>query len=347
MKTYDTVAAAPAVRPETVESVLKSAAGKNSRPSEAEASGRPIPELRFRPVTDDTLPLINSLLQLATSRTCDYTVGGIFMWVERFGYQYCVYRDTLFIKGVSETDPTQTAFSMPVGPLPLEECVRLVREYCDYHGIEAVFAAVPEDRLDWLLSVVDGQIEELDDWADYVYDARELADLTGKKYNKKRNHVNRFLAENPHYVFEPLTPSLLPEILLFHTGMNHADGSGADADADNATSGYEAAQCTRVLNRYGSYPFEGAVLRDETGAVCAYTCGEIIGDTLYVHIEKMNHLTPGSGETINKLYAGYMTSRHPAIRYINREEDCGDPGLRHAKESYHPLMRLRKFNLHC
>lgn len=299
------------------------------------------PELRFRRITPDTLPLINSILQTGSSRTCDYTIGGIFMWIDRFGYEYCVYRDTLFLKGVSETDSSLTAFSMPVGPLPLEECVALIDEYCRFAGIRPVFSAIPEDRIDYLLSLTaDAQVEELDDWADYLYDAAQLASLSGKKWSKKRNHVNRFMADNPHYVFEPLTPCLLPEVLLFHTGLHESEG------LESSTGLYERNECTRILNHYTSYPFEGAVLRDETGEICAFTCGEIIGDTLYIHIEKMNHEIAGAGETINKLYAEYMTNRHPAVRFINREEDCGDAGLRHAKESYNPLMRLRKFNVH-
>ena len=262
------------------------------------------------------------------------------MWVDRFDYEYCVYADTLFLKGVSETDSSVTAFSLPVGQLPLEYGVALIKDYCRYYGIRPVFSAIPEDRIDYLRSVVEGTPEELEDWADYLYDAHQLAELTGKKYNKKRNHVNRFMAENPHYVFEPLTYSLLPEVLLFHTG--HDDGM--EDMSDNAA--YEKNQCTYILNHYNRYPFEGAVLRDESGEICAYTCGEVIGDTLYIHIEKMNHDIPGSGETINKLYADYMTRRHPGIKYINREEDCGDAGLRHAKESYNPVMRLRKYNLY-
>ena len=64
-----------------------------------------------------------------------------------------------------------------------------------------------------------------------------------------------------------------------------------------------------------------------------------------IHIEKMNHEVAGAGETINKLFAAEMLHRHPGLRYINREDDAGDPGLRYAKESYHPLRLLRKFNV--
>ncbi|MCH5219126.1 MAG: DUF2156 domain-containing protein [Muribaculaceae bacterium] len=301
-----------------------------------------LPLLQFRAITPDTLPLINTLIQDAKSRTCDYTIGGIFMWIDRFAYEYCVYSDTLFIKGVSETDENKTAFSLPIGQLPLEYSVSLIMEYCAYYDIKPLFSAIPEDRLDYLMSITSGTAEELVDWADYLYEAEALAELTGKKYNKKRNHVNRFMTENPNYVFEPLSDALIPEVLLFHTGMSPESEPGHDD-----SSQYEKEQCTYVLNHYNRYPFEGAVLRDETGEICAYTCGEVIGDTLYIHIEKMNHEIAGSGETINKLYAQYMTHRHPYVRYINREEDCGDEGLRHAKESYNPVMRLRKFNVYA
>ena len=60
----------------------------------------------------------------------------------------------------------------------------------------------------------------------------------------------------------------------------------------------------------------------------------------------MNHEVVGAGETVNKLFAAMMTERHPGLIYINREEDVGDPGLRHAKESYHPSELLDKYNRH-
>lgn len=100
-----------------------------------------------------------------------------------------------------------------------------------------------------------------------------------------------------------------------------------------------------VLNNLDRYPFEGAVLSTPTDGIVAFTIGEVLNDTLHVHIEKMNHEIPGAGETINKLFAEMMLSRHPEIIYINRQEDVGDPSLRYAKESYHPITLLNKYNV--
>ncbi len=297
--------------------------------------------LKFKPVTLADMPLINGLLQTAISRTCDYTVGGIFMWIDYFGYEYCVYDDTLFIKGRTENRRTETSFMLPVGALPLEQSVDMIVDYCRAKSLQPVFSAVPSDRIEALLAVAgpDASIEPLEDWSDYLYDIESLATLSGKKLARKRNHFNQFVASCPGYSVEPLTYDLLPEVSLFF------EGNPMGEKLQESTADYEHDECRRVLRHYTTYPFEGLVLRAHTGEIAAFAIGEVIGDTLFVHIEKMNHNTPGAGTAVCKLFAEYMRCRHPSLRYVNREEDCGDPGLREAKMQYHPAAVLEKFNV--
>lgn len=299
---------------------------------------RTVPRLVFRPITAADIPTINRLLQNGGTRACDYTIGGIYMWIDYFNYEFAIYRDTLFIKGVSELDGHSPAFSMPVGALSVTEAVDVLKEYCRREGAELRFSAIPEDKLDAFRLMQVKNVDELTDWADYIYDASSLASLSGKKLSKKRNHVNRFMQDNPEYRFETLTPANVAEtIATYHEWADSADDG-------SATAAEERAQTADVLENMRKYPFEGAVLRDSSGKIVAFTLGEVIGDTLYVHIEKMDHDVAGAGETINKLFAEMMTGRH-GVTYINREEDVGDPGLRKAKESYHPAMLLRKYDV--
>lgn len=262
------------------------------------------------------------------------------MWVDYFGYEYCVYRDTLFIRGLSEDIARRPSFSLPVGRMPLAESMSLIREYCRATGLEPLLTAVPEDRLDELRACGTVYEEELPDWADYIYDAHALATLAGKKYNKKRNHVNRFEADNPGWRLDDICSDNIPEIIDFFENL------GIEGDkADPVMAEYEREQCLEVLRDYEAYGLEGAVLRDGSGRPVAFTAGEVSGDTLVLHIEKMDHSVAGAGEAVNKFFAERMCERHPAIKYINREDDGGDPGLRFAKESYHPEFRLRKYNV--
>lgn len=295
--------------------------------------------LQFKPVTLKDLPLINKLLQKSRSRTCDYTVGGIFMWVKYFDYQFCISHGTLFIMGACEGHPDKTAFSYPIGDLPTAEAIGMIKDYCKANGMEMNFSAVPEDCVDDIIAVSGGKAERLDDWADYLYDIETLSTLSGKKMSKKRNHVNRFMADNPDYRLEELTPDLIPEVMLFFHGLETEDKD------DVQTAVYEREECFNVLRRYSSYPFEGVVLRGEDGGIVAFAVGEVINDTLYVHIEKTDHNVSGANEAIAKMFAEVMHARYPFLKYVNREEDMGDPGLRYAKMSYHPLQQLQKYNL--
>ncbi len=294
--------------------------------------------IEFKAVDIDSIPEILPILHKARSRTCDYTVAGLLMWSDYFKYEYAVLENTLFIKGTMEDNLSKPAFSMPIGEMPLCRAVELIREYCREHNLPLNFSAVPEDCINDFYCLGPCQIEELTDWADYVYRADDLVNLSGNKYNKKRNHIHRFASEHPDYTFEPLSPLNINAVRDFFMKM------ATEGDIDGSTASEERFQVFKVLENYERYPFEGAVLSTKKEGVVAFTIGEVIGDTLFVHIEKMSHNVNGAGETINRLFAEAMKQSHGII-YVNREEDVGDEGLRKAKMSYHPFMMLKKYNL--
>lgn len=294
--------------------------------------------IQFKPVTMESVDDLRRMLVQSGSRTCDYTVAGLLMWAEYFRYEYAIIEDTLFIKGVTENDVSRPAFSAPIGRMPSPEAISLIVDYCREKGLPVLFSAVPEDRLGEFYPLGACSIEELEDWSDYLYLATDLATLQGNKFSKKRNHVNRFMAENPGYEFSPLSSVNIGAVKEFYRSQH------LEHDDHDVTAEIEREQVFRVLDNYGRLPFEGAVLTDPGHGIVAFTIGEIIGDTLYVHIEKMDHTVNGAGETINKLFATEIIDRY-GITYVNREEDVGDEGLRKAKMSYHPVALLKKYNL--
>ena len=81
------------------------------------------------------------------------------------------------------------------------------------------------------------------------------------------------------------------------------------------------------------------------GKVCAFTIGDVKNDTLFIHVEKATRKTEGSYEMVNAMFARHIVENYPEIRFINREDDAGDMGLRMAKESYHPHSILKKYNI--
>lgn len=302
--------------------------------------------LHFEPITQDVIPEIRRILENSSSMTCDYTLGGLYMWINYFHYRYCIYRDTLFITGVEENCLEKRAFSCPVGALSLPEAIGLLEDYCQEHGQEMRFSAVPADCLPCFMTYnPEFKVEELADWSDYVYRIEDFATLSGKKLAKKRNHVNRFKSDYSGAHLDKLTKDDVDE--LKECLADWENESESAAGGNESTRREELMGVIDVLDNLELYGFDGAVLR--TGGpddrIVAFTLGEKINDTLFVHIEKMDHSVNGAGESVAHMFAMMMRDKYPDLRLLNREEDCGDPGLRRAKESWQPAMLLRKYNV--
>lgn len=293
----------------------------------------------FRPITERDMGIIFKYLSMEKGRSTDFSYGGLLMWVNYFKYEYAIVKDTLFIKGVLENHREVTAFSMPVGLLPLSESVAMIRDYCNRHGLKPRLSAVPEYAMEEIGKLSPASVEELTDWADYLYEAETLATLRGKKMGKKRNHVNKFDSLYPEWQLEELTEENADDAMRFMDKF--------DLEGDSTPMAIDERKLTRELLAHSCNPEcleEGAILR-VGGEVAGFTLGDVKGDTLYVHVEKCTRDFEGSYEKINKEFAAMMMGKHPEIKYINREDDSGDEGLRLAKESYHPVEKLKKYNI--
>ena len=298
--------------------------------------------LRFKEITISSLQEIYPFLLCSQSRTCDFTVGGIYMWIDYFDYRYCIYEDTLFIMGRLEDDRRKVAFSVPVGRMPIADSVALVVEYCRFNGLCPSFSAVPEEALLPLRTLYpDCSVTELTDWGDYLYSSQSLATLVGHKYNKKRNRVNKFLRDYPVYEYRPLCRDDISVVREFFAEKY------CSQTVYSEMAQYENSKVLEVLDHFEELcrlGFSGGYITVD-GNVVAFTIGEVLNDTLYVHIEKALYDYVGSYEAINQFYARDCCSRHPEVVYINREDDAGDAGLREAKLSYNPLTIVRKYDV--
>ena len=298
-------------------------------------------EIEFKPVRHEHMkPIWDILSANDTGRSTDFSYGGLLMWANIFNYEFAIVSSTLFIKGQVENDVSTTAFSMPVGHLPLDISVSVLREYCRRNGLTPIFSAVPQQSLDDFLQLNPSRYEMVEDISDYIYDAEKLATLSGKKYGKKRNHVHQFEAAFPDYTTAPLSGDNIEQTIQF---MDEIENEGDRTEMAIA----ERRMNIDVLKdmKEGDTHYLGLCLMDGD-RMLAFTIGDIKDDTLFIHIEKALRDAPGAFEMINKLFAAKICSEHPEIRYINREDDAGDIGLRLSKQSYHPTEMLRKYNIY-
>ncbi len=171
---------------------------------------------------------------------------------------------------------------------------------------------------------------------DYLYLRSDLAELPGKRFNKKKNRINYF-ASRHHYSVEPFSPKHLHASLQLLDGWHrtHKDGASRSLLAEIAATreGLELADELALM---------GVVLLTERG-VSAFALGEMLNDaTAVCHFEKADPFLEGAAQLVNREFSRFQL---PACTYINREQDLGESGLRGAKNSYHPIRMIRKFRI--
>ncbi len=173
---------------------------------------------------------------------------------------------------------------------------------------------------------------------DYVYAIDDLADLRGKKLQSKRNYVNRFWQEHPDCRVEAVTGENVDLVAAFAEQW-YARRLEEDPYADFHM---ERAALKKALAHLELLGMEGLLLV-ERGEILAMTLGTPLSrDTYDVNFEKARADVDGAYAAINREFARYIRQRHPAVQFLNREDDLGLEGLRKAKLSYKPHHLLEK-----
>ncbi len=284
----------------------------------------------IKPEDKDT---INKCLNGNPGRICEYTFGTMYIWSVHDEYCFCVEDDVLYFGVI---DQTNADFYFPVGNVA-EKDIRKLENYCKENNLEFRFSFVSSSQAEFLKGIYGDRIElEYErDWDDYLYYYDDLLYLRGKKYHGQKNHINRFLKEYPDFEMLPFDVSMTKEAVAF------LDEYYATLGKDNQWLRDERYILENKLFRY--YPIidqEGLVIKIN-GKIAAMAFGEAVGDTLYVHFEKASRDYNGIYAAINQKFLEYC--RREGIKYVNREEDLGDLGLRTAKTSLHPCEMIPKY----
>jgi len=288
--------------------------------------------LEFKPVTIQHQDVYRSRLAACPQVASDYSFINLWGWADAYGLQWAWDQDLVWIR---QTRPVALRWA-PVGPwhdidwqkaLPADcppgTCLTRVPE-----ALVTIWKTVSGDRIETL--------ESRGHW-DYLYDAKELIDLAGNRYHKKKNLVNQF-QRGYAFAYQPLGPATVAEALTLQTDWcTWRECETVD------TLAAENGAIARVLGRWEDLEgICGGVLRVD-GRLVAYTVAErLTADTLLIHFEKGNPEIKGVYQAINQ---AFLANNGDGIRRVNREQDMNDEGLRRAKLSYHPESFISKFDV--
>lgn len=290
--------------------------------------------MNFTRLTLSDIEKIRPLLTGVTNRLCDNTIGGLFMWRDFFDSHYYIDENqTLFIR---HKVAGKHMFEIPIGN-DIKKNILKISSMCKENGMPVVFCIVSSDELTILRNMYERlEVSAERDWFDYLYDARSIVSLSGRKYAGQRNHINRFKRLYPDYSFSFIDSSNTQKIREFLEVYYSKNEVEDPVGIEEKTKVFE------VIDNFKRYGMIGGFI-SAGDRVVSISIGEILYDTLFIHIEKADTEFHGAYQIIVNEYAKNICT--PEIKYINREEDVGMEGLRTSKLSYHPLSLLEKYTV--
>ena len=282
----------------------------------------------FSPLSLEAVQAIKTDLQLLKDGMSELTFGSLYFFRNFYKYKISRFNErTLLFLGEERKKP----FFFTIGdPLPIA-IIKELYEDCAYWKL------ISESYLNnnaALFQTFKGAPTEDRDNFDYLYTRLSLSTLSGKQLHKKKNHVNGFLTNYPDFTLKKLDADTKKD-------AGKILDIWATEQSDLQETDYEAAQQALALPETDGST--GLILYVQ-GTPVAWCLAEFAaqGATAVVHFEKARTDFRGSYQYINYAFAQSLPEH---IVYINREQDLGDEGLRHAKMSYKPEGFVKKYRL--
>ena len=290
--------------------------------------------IQFEKISIDQKNWLNEYLHRMDKRCCEYSYVNLDLWGRK---RVAELNGFLLLQAQFDR---KSVYLYPVGEGDIKVVLDAIIHDASVRGIPCCLSALTEADCRQVEALYPGafQIYCDRDSYDYIYAIDDLADLRGRKFQKKRNHLNRFEQEHPDAQILPLDAQTMEAAHLLAQKW-YEERTAIDPDGDYHL---EKIALERAFSHYGELGMEGVVLVEQ-GNVMAFAMGSrLTGDTYDIHFEKALGASDGTYAAINRGFARYLREKYPELRWLNREDDMGIEGLRKAKLSYNPDHMVEK-----
>ena len=290
---------------------------------------------KFKKISIDSKEELAPYFRSRDIISCEYHFSTLFIWGDYLNVQYAIEDNYVML---TQRNGNRFYSLMPLCKKEyFHQAFEATREY--FHEFNSPFSmyGIDSEFLQFIKDDYPDQyiIQSNRDYYDYIYDAEKLRTLRGKKYSKKRNHINAFLKEHGDcFYYKRLDTSHKEEICEFLKKWSN------DKE-DSKTLDVEFHSICKVMDFAESLDVKiGGIYLDNQ--LEAFSIGSLVnkGTEAIIHIEKANAEIRGMYQLINQQF---LKEEFPNVKIVNREEDLGIEGLRKSKLSYYPIQLLKKY----
>lgn len=264
---------------------------------------------------------------------CEANMVSAYLWKHEYPIKFAVFDDTL-IKAYFRSDGRLWGYCFPHGK-NVKGALKAIADDAKENDRQPYMGYMSRKEREEFERLCTGKyiFEPSTTTQDYIYLTEMLAELPGKKYHAKRNHISKFNRTFPDSKTEPVTAEnaadalKVAELWCLENELNPNEHA-------------EYAVIKEALENLNEFEMRGLILYVNQTPV-AMTLGSEISPLCFdVNFEKALRDYEGSYAVINNEFAKTLTN----YKYLNREEDMGLEGLKKSKLSYHPEIIYERFD---
>ena len=261
--------------------------------------------------------------------TCENSYLNAILWKNVYNYEYCLNDNSLIIR---LCDGEEHLYFLPLG----DDFGTNVNEIIKEENGHPVFCVSDGERFEKFKEVFGKKYEclPIPENFEYIYKRTDLAELVGKKYHQKRNHISAF-SRKYDWHYETLTKDNMCDI--FTVSDEWLEEKDSEFQKELLVENKSIKNALAYLEELS---IVGGILYVDDKPV-AYSFGTALNESVFdVNIEKALSDYQGAYAVINNVFVKRELS---SFEYVNREDDLGIDGLRRAKLSYQPCQILEKY----
>lgn len=281
----------------------------------------------FKPIELLDKEIFDKYYSINKDISSEYNFTTLFAWQEMFGNYYAIVNDCLCIKNAD-------GYCYPIGNAKdtNDAICELVNEH--KHNDKFKLISVTKRMLNEFEELHKQclyKVNERRELFDYMYDRDKLATLVGKKFSKKRNHLNYF--KNTYtYDFVDLDESNMQDTIKFI--KTTIDERSLDPEKEL----FATLKVMKYSDKLGLVSKVLIVDNKIIGLIMAQNHN----DTVLIQIAKADIEYRGASVALfSFLLQDYFTD----LQYANFMEDLGIEGLRKMKLSYNPVFLIEKYSI--
>ena len=291
--------------------------------------------IAFQPVRKQDAAKLRRYYENCDYKLCEYSLGLKLMWRKAFKPLWAEVAGCLVMKCRYEYD--EWVFDYPVaGPDGDEDAaLNAIEADCLETGTPPRIAVVPESKAAYLLNrypyvhVSDNRTVR-----DYLYYPEDLKYFTGRRYSGQRNHIKKFYKLCPDAEFRALDKDDADAIARFWTDYEAEFPKNANQHALDELS------YSKDMFKMAGRPWFCTGGLFDGDKLIGLSMGEKCGETLIIHIEKALYSYTG---VYPALVQAFAVKFGDGCKYLNREDDAADKGLRASKIQYGPAKLAPKY----